>query len=84
MSLGCLPAHLQFKSITDAIDSSAPAGRFFFHIMAALAKMERELIKERTKACLNAARARGRLSGRKSIMDASKVQTAKQLLDSGM
>lgn len=75
---------VQFKSITDSIDTSTPAGRFFFHVMAALAQMERELIKERTKAGLNAARARGRLGGRKPKMDASKVQSAKQLLDSGM
>lgn len=52
--------------------------------MAALAQMERELIKERTKTGLNAVRARGRLGGRKSKMDDSKVQSAKHLLDSGM
>ena len=52
--------------------------------MAALAQMERELIKERTKAGLNAARARGRLGGRKPKMDASRVQSAKHLLNSGM
>lgn len=46
--------------------------------------MERELIKERTKAGLSAARARGRLGGRKSKMDDSKVQSAQRLLDSGM
>ena len=75
---------VQFKSITDSIDTSTPAGRFFFHVMAALAQMERELIKERTKAGLNAARARGRLGGRKPKMDASRVQSAKHLLNSGM
>lgn len=75
---------VQFKSVTDSIDTSTAAGRFFFHVMAALAEMERELIKERTRAGLNAARARGRLGGRKPKMDFSKVESAKQLLNSGM
>ena len=70
--------------MTDSIDTSTPAGRFFFHVMAALAEMERELIKERTKAGLSAARARGRKGGRKPKMDASKIASAKTLLDSGM
>lgn len=75
---------VQFKSITDSIDTSTAAGRFFFHVMAALAEMERELIKERTRAGLSAARARGRMGGRKPKMDASKIASAKTLLDSGM
>jgi DNA invertase Pin-like site-specific DNA recombinase len=75
---------VQFKSITDSIDTSTTAGRFFFHVMAALAEMERELIRERTNAGLRAARARGRLGGRKPKMDASKAESAKHLLNSGM
>jgi DNA invertase Pin-like site-specific DNA recombinase len=75
---------VQFKSVTDAIDTSTAAGRFFFHVMAALAEMERELIRERTKAGLSAARARGRLGGRKPKLDVSKVSSAKHLLDIGM
>ena len=75
---------VQFKSITDSIDTSTAAGRFFFHVMAALAEMERELIKERTKAGLTAARARGRMGGRKPKMDVSKINSAKRLLTSGM
>ncbi|MDR3369070.1 recombinase family protein [Rhodoferax sp.] len=74
---------VQFKSITDSIDTSTAAGRFFFHVMAALAEMERELIKERTRAGLSAARARGRMGGRKLKMDPSKIASAKTLLDSG-
>lgn len=38
---------VQFKSLTDAIDIGTPSGRFFFHVMASLAEMERELIIER-------------------------------------
>lgn len=75
---------VQFRSLTDDIDTGSAAGRFFFHVMAALAEMERDLIRERTNAGLQAARARGRLGGRKQKMDASKVSSAKRLLDSGM
>jgi DNA invertase Pin-like site-specific DNA recombinase len=39
---------IQFKSLTDAMDTGTPSGRFFFHIMASLAEMERELTVERT------------------------------------
>lgn len=75
---------VQFRSLTDGIDTSTAAGRFFFHVMAALAEMERELIRERTHAGLQAARARGRLGGRKPKMDASKIDVARRLLDSGV
>ncbi len=74
---------VQFKSITDSIDTSTTAGRFFFHVMAALAEMERELIRERTNAGLSAARARGRLGGRKPKMDQAKTDAARKLLDAG-
>ncbi|OGT96628.1 MAG: DNA invertase, partial [Gammaproteobacteria bacterium RIFOXYB2_FULL_38_6] len=50
---------IHFKSITDNLDTSTPSGRFFFHIMASLAQMERELVAERTKAGLAAAKAQG-------------------------
>jgi DNA invertase Pin-like site-specific DNA recombinase len=41
---------VHFRSLTDGIDTKTPAGRFFFHVMASLAQMERELIVERTRA----------------------------------
>ena len=47
---------IQFKSLTDAIDTGTPSGRFFFHVMASLAEMERELTVERTRAGLEVAR----------------------------
>ena len=74
---------IQFKSLTDGIDTSTASGRFFFHVMSAMAEMERELIKERTKAGLAAAKARGRTGGRKTVMDASKIAAAKALLEAG-
>jgi len=74
---------IHFRSITDNVDTSTPAGRFFFHIMASLAQMERELIAERTRAGLAAAKTKGRLGGRRRKMTQSKVESAKQLLSSG-
>lgn len=75
---------VQFKSITDSIDTSTPSGRFFFHVMASLAEMERELMVERTKAGLAIARQQGRTGGRKPKMTPSKIASAKNLLASGI
>lgn len=74
---------VHFQSVTDQIDTSTPAGRFFFHVMASLAQMERELIVERTRAGLAAARRQGRVGGRKRLMTESKIEAARQLLTSG-
>lgn len=60
------------------------AGRFFFHVMASLAEMERELIVERTRAGLDVARQLGRKGGRKPKMTESKIESAKKLLASGV
>lgn len=75
---------IDFKSITDSIDTSTPVGRFFFHMMASLAQMERELISERTRAGLEAAKKQGRVGGRKRVMTDSKIKSAKRLLKSGI
>lgn len=74
---------IAFASLTDAIDTSTPAGRFFFHVMAALAEMERDLIRERTRAGLDHARKMGRTGGRPKAMTTSKIDSAKRLLDAG-
>lgn len=74
---------VNFKSLTDGIDTTTSAGRFFFHVMASLAQMERELTLERTKAGLVAARKLGRVGGRKRIMTESKIKSARKLLASG-
>ena len=52
---------VHFQSVTDGVDTKTPAGRF--HVMASLAQMERELILERTRAGLEAARCQGRVGG---------------------
>jgi DNA invertase Pin-like site-specific DNA recombinase len=74
---------IEFKSLTESIDTGTPSGRFFFHIMAAFAQMERELIQERTMAGLEAARNLGRVGGRKRKMTDSKIASARKLLASG-
>lgn len=73
-----------FRSLTDNIDTSTPSGRFFFHIMASLAQMERELIAERTKAGLEIARKLGRVGGRKRKMTKGKINAATNLFKQGM
>lgn len=75
---------INFKSLKESIDTTSSAGRFFFHIMASLAQMERELIVERTKAGLEAAKRVGRVGGRRRLMTESKIKSAKKLLRSGM
>lgn len=73
----------QFQSLTDSIDTRTPSGRFFFHVMASLAEMERELMIERTRAGLAAARQAGRIGGRKRRMTESKIKSARKLLADG-
>ena len=52
------------KSLNDSIDTTTPQGKLTFHLFASLAEFERDIISERTKAGLEAARARGRKGGR--------------------
>lgn len=54
-----------FTSLQESIDTNTSGGRLVFHIFGALAEFERNLIRERTKAGLAAARARGRVGGRR-------------------
>ncbi|MDV6321504.1 recombinase family protein, partial [Chromohalobacter sp. HP20-39] len=51
---------IKFKSLKESIDTGSPSGKLGFHMFAALAEFEREVIRERTMAGLAAARARGR------------------------
>lgn len=68
-----------FRSLNESIDTTTPTGRLVFHIFAALAEFERELIRERTRAGLKVARARGRKGGRKPKMTPNKVEVARRM-----
>jgi len=68
------------RSLTEAIDTTTPGGRLVFHIFGALAEFERSLIRERTRAGLAAARARGRIGGRKKSLSSQDIALARTLL----
>ena len=75
-------AGVGLRSIQESIDTKSSSGKLFFHLMGALGEFERNLIRERTKAGLDAARARGKVGGRpRSLIDADLI-AAKALLGS--
>lgn len=75
---------VDFRSLTDGFDTSTASGRLLFHILASVAEMERELVKERTIAGLAAARQKGGTGGgRKSALTPEKLDTARKLLAAG-
>ena len=69
-----------FKSLTESIDTTNAGGKLIFHIFGALAEFEHSLIRERTKAGLAAARARGRMGGRKPKLSKADVKKAAAML----
>lgn len=73
-----------FASLTERIDTSTAQGKFFFFVMSAMSQMERELIAERTRAGLNAARARGKPAGAPVKFTEEKIKSAVALLNSGV
>lgn len=72
-----------FASLTEAIDTTTPAGRLLFGVLASLAAFERDLVRERTLAGLQAARERGRVGGRPVSMTPDKLAVAKRMLAEG-
>jgi DNA invertase Pin-like site-specific DNA recombinase len=69
------------RSLTEQIDTNSAGGRLVFHLFGALAEFERALISERTRAGLEAARARGRVGGRPSVMDPKKLALGRRMMD---
>ena len=69
-----------FRSLTEAIDTTTSGGRLVFHIFASLAEFERTIIRERTRAGLEAARSRGRTGGRPPALTDKDLTAAKAML----
>ena len=72
-----------FQSLTDGIDTMTNSGKLVFHIMGALAEFERNLIRERTRAGMKAARKRGKHMGRPRALSPAQVQHMRELLAAG-
>ena len=70
---------VDFRSVNEKIDTTTPGGKLVFHIFAAMAEFERELIRERTHAGLTAARARGRKGGAKLLLDDEQTRIVRRL-----
>lgn len=69
-----------FESLTEKIETGSATGRLVFHFFAALAEFERNLISERTKEGLKAARKRGNKGGRKPVLDAKAIKQVRALM----
>lgn len=74
---------VEFHSITEGINTNTSMGRFTFHIMSALAEMEREIIIERTTAGLAAARKKGRIGGRRPKFTNNEWEQMGRLIQNG-
>ncbi|RZU48835.1 DNA invertase Pin-like site-specific DNA recombinase [Krasilnikovia cinnamomea] len=72
--------NIGFKSLHENLDTTTPGGRLVFHVFAALAEFIRELIVSGTREGLAAARARGRVGGRPTVMDADLLRSARDML----
>ncbi len=75
--------NVEFLSITEGINTKTSMGRFTFHIMSALAEMEREIIIERTCAGLAAARKKGRIGGRPPKYSSEEWEQMGRLIQNG-
>lgn len=72
---------VELRSLTETIDTTTTAGRLTFSLFGALAEFERDVIRDRTKAGLNAARARGRVGGRPKKLTDKDLSVARAMLD---
>jgi len=74
---------IEFRSLTEGIDANTPMGKFYFHMAAALAELERDRLIERTNAGLAAAKARGRKGRRKRALSAEQATLALDMMKEG-
>ncbi|MFM0029711.1 recombinase family protein [Paraburkholderia madseniana] len=72
---------VKVRSVKESIDTGGPAGKLVFHLFAALAEFERGLVRERTLAGLEAARARGRKGGRPTLLDTKQQRAALAMMN---
>lgn len=75
---------VEFRSLSEAIDTNSPGGRMIFTVMAAVETLEREILIERTKDGLAAARAQGRVGGGPSVITEERRTAAKHMANDGM
>lgn len=71
---------VEFVSLRESLDTTTPGGKLVFHVFGSVAEFERDIIRERTMAGLEAARARGKKGGRKPVMDRKKIALASKLM----
>src|SRR5215467_13436905 len=74
---------VELHSLTENINTTTPSGKLTFHIFAALAEFERDILRQRVNAGLKAARRRGRIGGRPKALDEADLKKARALLRSG-
>lgn len=74
---------VHFESLTEKLDTATPYGEFIFHVIAALAQMERKLISERTRCGLDTARRRGKRLGRRPSLTSAQIREARRYRRSG-
>lgn len=72
---------ISFKSLQENIDTTSSGGKLIFHMFSALAEFERDLVRERTDAGLKAARARGHMGGRPSLLDNRQIKRMIEMYD---
>jgi DNA invertase Pin-like site-specific DNA recombinase len=72
---------IEFRSLSEAIDTSSPGGRLLFHLLAAMAEFERSLISERTRAGMAAAQARGKHVGRQPALTPEQRREARLAIE---
>jgi DNA invertase Pin-like site-specific DNA recombinase len=72
---------VEFVSLQESVDTTTSGGKLVFHVFGALAEFEREMIRERTKAGLRAARARGKMNGRPKKLSGQQIKMAKKLME---